>query len=49
LGHGNKKNDDEVSIVVFMHSDGLITVYASIYGIEVCKDDFVKKGQKIAV
>ena len=35
--------------MIIMHDDGLMTVYASIYDIEVSKDDLVEKGQKIAV
>ena len=43
------EDDDGAPIMIIMHDDGLMTVYANIYDIEVSKDDFVEKGQKIAV
>ena len=35
--------------MIIMHDDRLMTVYANIYDIGISKDDFVEKGQKIAV
>ena len=43
------EDDDGAPIMIIMHDDGLMTVYANIYDIEVSKDDFVEKGQKVAV
>ena len=43
-----KKSGDGKGILVIQHDEGILTVYANLQNIEVSKDQYVERGQKIA-